>query len=284
MRFSETRLAEFNAEDGLKLDIHIWEPDSPKALFLAVHGGLAHAGDYVTPALFFKKKGIATVAYNLRGHKTKKVCINNFEQFVEDTQLFLKWVKNRYPTTPIFYLGHSIGSLIGTIIGLRSSEDDTTIKGYILSSPYYQNAIKINPFAIPMMKTLSNFFPNLAIPNIGITNQLTHDKTITKRHQQDEADGIRATKASIRFGREVFLAQDWVKNNIQKWKHSIFAVVAGNDKVADAIASERLLKKIDSNLLTYLFLPDNYHENYNEVDREQTFNKIYEWMTPWITG
>ncbi|MEZ4604409.1 MAG: hypothetical protein R2861_13710 [Desulfobacterales bacterium] len=33
---------------------------------------LAHGGDYVTPALYFKEKGIATVSYDLRGHKQEK--------------------------------------------------------------------------------------------------------------------------------------------------------------------------------------------------------------------
>ena len=92
MRFSETRMDVLRTKDGLELDIHIWEPNSPKAILLAVHGGLAHAGDYITPALFFKERGIATVAYDLRGHKQKKVCIDAFDQFIEDSGAFLKWV------------------------------------------------------------------------------------------------------------------------------------------------------------------------------------------------
>ncbi len=282
MRFSETRLDSFTTFDDMSLDIHIWEPDSPKALFLAVHGGLAHAGDYMTPALFFKQKGIATVAYDLRGHKQTKACIDCFKHFVYDTQSFLEWAKQTYPGVPVFYLGHSIGSLIGTHLGLTLAKDDPSIKGYILSSPYYQNAIKTNPFVIPMMKLLSRLFPRLTIPAMNITNQLTHDEDILKRHYKDEIDGIRATRACIRFGSEVLSAQHWVKKNISGWNHPVFAVIAGNDKVADAKTSERLLEKIDPDLLTCLYHPDNFHENYNEVNREETFQRIYDWMEPLI--
>lgn len=278
MRFSETRLDVLKTRDGLELDIHIWEPDTPRAILLAVHGGLAHAGDYVTPALFFKEKGIATVAYDLRGHKQKKVYIDRFEQFLEDTDAFLKWVKNHYPDIPVFGLGHSVGALILTHIGLRSVNNELGIKGYIFSSPYYQNAIKVNPLVIPMIKILSKIFPTAPIPSEDFTDMLTHDKTITKRHRQDEIDGFRASKASIRFGSELFIAQDWVKENIQNWTHPLFAVVAGNDQVADTNESERLLKKIDSNLLTYSVNTENYHENFNEVNRNETFNKIYDWI------
>jgi len=278
MKFSETRLDIFKTRDGLSLDIHIWEPDSPKAVMLAVHGGLAHAGDYVTPALFFKNKGIATIAYDLRGHKQKKVCIDSFEQFLEDTGEFLNWVEDLYPDLPIFYLGHSVGALIGTQIGLRSLETASRIKGYIFSSPYYQNAIKVNFLIIPMIKFLSKIFPNVPIPSQDITELLTHDKTITLRHRQDERDGKRALKASIRFGSELFRAQDWVKVNIQKWAHPLFAVVAGNDQVADTKESLRLLKKINPELMTCIVHGDNFHENFNEVNREETFNRIYDWM------
>jgi len=278
MRFLETQKDVLTTKDGLELDIHIWEPDSTQAILLAVHGGLAHAGDYVTPALFFKEKEITTVAYDLRGHKKEKVCIDSFEQFLDDTNVFIEWVKARYPDIPIFYLGHSVGALIGTHMGLKSMKKESAIKGFIFSSPYYENAIKVNPLIIPMIKMLSKIFPDLPIPSEDITDLLTHDKTITDRHRQDEKDGIRAVKASIRFGSELFSAQDWVKNNIQNWVHPLFAVLAGSDQVAKTAESYRLLKTINPDLLTVLTYNGNYHENFNELNREELFYQIYDWM------
>ena len=40
------------------------------SMLLALHGGMAHAGDYVTPALYFRQHGIATVAYDLCGNSS----------------------------------------------------------------------------------------------------------------------------------------------------------------------------------------------------------------------
>ncbi|MCP4022879.1 MAG: alpha/beta hydrolase [Desulfobacteraceae bacterium] len=282
MRFSETRLDTFIASDTLKLDIHIWEPDSPKALFLAVHGGLAHGGDYVTPALFFKDKGIATAAYDLRGHKQEKVHLDSFDQFVDDTFCFLKWAKDNYPDIPIFYLGHSIGSLIGTHVGLNQDRLKNRLKGFVFSSPYYKNAIKTPPFVIPMVKILSKVLPNLTIPNSIDANKLTHDQEITRRHKQDEADGLRASKASMRFGNEIFCAQDWVKGHIENWEYPLFVVLSGNDQVADTPESEELLQQLNGDLLTCVVKENNYHENYNETDRDNTFEQIYKWVEPLI--
>ncbi len=278
MRFSETRMDSFNAADGQSFDIHIWEPDKPKAVIMAIHGGLAHAGDYVTPALYFKGKGLATVSYDMRGHKQEKVYIDRFSRFPEDTEKFLAWTKAAYPDIPIFVMGHSMGGLIITFFGISHATDDARIKGYIMSSPYYENAIKVSPIMIPIVKILGTVLPRAVIPGPDITDMLTHDTEITRRHRKDEEDGIRAQKATMRFGAELLKAQAWVRENISRWPHPLFAVVAGKDEVADADAAERLLKTIDPGLLTYVRHPDNYHENFNELNRDETFAAIHDWM------
>jgi len=245
MRFSETRLDVLKTGDGEALDIHIWEPEAPKAVLVAIHGGLAHGGDYVTPALYFKEKDIATVAYDLRGHKQEKTYIASFDQYLEDTADFVNWVKKTYPDTPLFVMGHSMGGLIATHFGIKYAANDSAIKGFILSSPYYENAIKVAPIMIPVVKLLGAILPKMVIPAPDLTELLTHDEAIFKRHRLDEADGIRSTKATMRFGSELLKAQKWVKDNFAKWHHPTFAVIAGADEVADYRESESLLKSMD---------------------------------------
>jgi alpha-beta hydrolase superfamily lysophospholipase len=278
MRFSETRADTLTVADGQKFDIHIWEPENPRAVIMAIHGGLAHAGDYVTPALYFKEKGMATVSYDMRGHKQENVYIDRFSRFLEDTEKFLAWTKAAYPDIPIFVMGHSMGGLIITRFGIDDAADDPRIKGYIMSSPYYENAIKVAPIMLPVVKILGRVLPKAVIPGPDITDLLTHDADITRRHRKDEEDGIRGKKATMRFGAELLKTQAWIRENISRWPHPLFAVVAGADQVADADAAERLLKTIDPRLLTYVRHPDNYHENFNELNRQETFDRIHEWM------
>ncbi|MDO9264775.1 MAG: alpha/beta fold hydrolase, partial [Desulfosalsimonadaceae bacterium] len=275
MKFSETRMDVLKTKDGLNFDIHIWEPETPKAVLMALHGGLAHAGDYVTPALYFKEKGIATVAYDLRGHKQEKTYIDSFDLFLEDTNDFLGWTKNAYPGIPIFVMGHSMGGLIATHFGIRYAADDSRIKGYVLSSPYYENAIKVSPVMIPLVKIFGKIIPRAVIPGPDLTELLTHDEAITKRHRRDEESGVRSKKPTMRFGAELLKAQKWVKENFSSWQHPTFAVIAGADQVADYTESERQFKSMDPKRITYLFHKDNFHENFNEINRKETFGKIY---------
>jgi len=278
MRFSETKLDVLKTRDGEALDIHIWEPEAPKAILMAIHGGLAHAGDYVTPALYFKERDIATVSYDLRGHKQEKTFISSFDQYLEDTADFLEWTKKAYKDIPIFVVGHSMGGLIATHFGIRYADNDPAIKGYLLSSPYYGNAIKVPPIMIPIIKFFGSVIPKAVIPGPDLTELLTHDELITKRHRKDEADGIRGTKPTMRFGSELLKAQKWVKENFSQWHHPTFAVIAGADQVADSAESEALFQSMDKNFLKYVWHKDNFHENFNEINRNETFDQMYEWI------
>ncbi|THB80702.1 MAG: alpha/beta fold hydrolase [Desulfobacteraceae bacterium] len=278
MQYGETRMDVLTARDGKKLDVHLWEPESPRMILMGVHGGMAHAGDFVTPAQYFKRMGILTAAYDLRGHKRPKVHIHRFEDLVLDTLAFYSWIRERFPRLPLFYMGHSVGGLIGTHLGLDFGKEVEGINGFIFSAPYYANAIKAGPFGIPMVKLLSRIWPGLTIPNPDFTHLLTHDSIITARHRQDALDGVRARKASMRFGAELFRAQDHVTSSIHQWSRPLLVFVSGQDHVADSDVTRRLLRRIDPAVVRRVFHPENFHENYNETNRTDTYRQMLVWM------
>jgi len=279
MRFSEDRLANLVCSDRVERSIHIWEPQQPRAVILALHGGMAHAGDFVTPALYFRQNKLATVSYDMCGHDGKKrVDIPSFANFLNDGELFLQWVKNAYPGLPIFVMGHSMGALIATYLGLERFPNDRDIKGFIFSSPYYVNAIKVPRLILWLSKPLARLVPTMKAPVPSITDVLTHDAAITARHFADEKDNVRASEASMRFAGALLSAQAGLTNKLSAWRYPLFAVVAGSDQLADSNASESMLKSIDPNFLEYHFFPENYHENFNEINRELIFGEILRWI------
>ncbi len=279
MRISEDRMATLLCSDHVERDIHIWEPSEVKAVFMAIHGGLAHGGDYVTPALYFKQKGVATVSYDMVGHnRQKRVHITSFDQFLDDGELFLKWVKSQYPGVPIFIMGHSMGGLIATHLGLKRLADEESIKGYIVSSPYLVNNVKIPAVIKALSGLLSTFLPKLKAPVMDFTDVLTHDPAITQRHRKDEKDFIRASECTCRFAVELTEAQSQLEAILPSWKHPLFAVVAGKDKLAAPEGIMNMFKLINQNLIECHFYSENYHENFNEVNRNEIFEKINTWI------
>lgn len=280
MRFSEDELATLTCADGVGRTIHLWAPEAPEAVFVAVHGALAHGGDYCTPALWFKDRGVATVSFDLRGHdRKKKVFVPGFDVFLDDLELFIDWTKNRFPDLPLILLGHSMGALILTRYGLeRMPAADPLIRGFVFSSPYYRNALAVPKLLVAVSGILSALLPRMKVPVDDFTHVLTHDPEITARHQADAADDLRATQVSARFGRELLNAQAYVQDNLRRWRQPLLAVIAGDDRLADSRESERLLRQVDERWTTIHTYPDNYHENLNELNREEIFAVIDRWI------
>ncbi len=278
MRFSEDRIEKLTCSDGIKRDIHIWEHNDPRAVFLTVHGGMDYGGNYINPGLFLKEQGFVTVAHDQHGHDMKrKVYIPRFEVFLDDLELMLEWVKRNYRNIPIFILSHSMGGLITTHFGIRRFKGDPLVKGFISSSPYYVNAIKTPKIMEKLAGLLSVLTPKMAVPIEDILVHATHDETIYKRYREDEKDGIMAEKASARFASELLKAQAWIPDHIAAWKYPMLAIVAGDDKIANPTAARKLLKLIDPELITEIYYPENYHENFNEINREEVFAAILKW-------
>jgi len=203
MRFSEDKLDKLKCSDGVERPIHIWESSAQKAVIMAVHGAMAHAGDYVTPASFFKPHGYTTISFDMHGHDSKeKVHIPNFNVFLDDLDLMLEWVKAHYPGLPIFLMGHSMGALLLTHYGIKRGQNDGGVNGYILSSPWYVNAVKVPKVLESMAGVLAKLVPTMKVPAEDIRDYLTHDKNISDRHSADEADHIRASSVTMRFANE----------------------------------------------------------------------------------
>ena len=60
--------------------------------------------------------------------------------------------------------------------------------------------------------------------------------------------------------------------------YSLYAVLAGDDQIADVAGGKNALNSIPSELLTLIAMGKNFHENFNEVNREETFRGISKWL------
>ncbi|MFZ5570366.1 MAG: alpha/beta fold hydrolase [Thermodesulfobacteriota bacterium] len=294
MNFSETKTEIFQADADTKLLVYEWLPQSDiQAVLIGLHGGLAHGGDWVTPALYFREKGVATYAPDLRHHGTYDkhnpggknfFHIESYDVYTRDVHKIYEWVKARHPGKPIFIISHSNGALISLYYGLTLGKKED-IRGFIISSPWLVNRVKISAVLKKISKVIAVLYPTFSIKPPSLTDQLTRDAAITRRHHEDEKSGLRGSKVTAKLGVESEKTQAWVLANLRNWNmFSLFAVIAGDDQLADAEASQAALKTIAPQLLTMVVHADNYHENFNEINRDETFAAIWAWMEERIAG
>jgi alpha-beta hydrolase superfamily lysophospholipase len=112
-----------NTEDGVALFVHRWEPDvqPPKAVVQIAHGMSEHSARYARVAAELTAAGYAVYAHDHRGHGKTAAAPGDYGYFADndgwarvvgDLQLVRERIAQDHPNTPLFILGHSMGSLI----------------------------------------------------------------------------------------------------------------------------------------------------------------------------
>jgi len=288
MDYSETKYEIFEPDGKTKLASHVWLPEGkPKAILVAVHGGMAFAGDWVNTALYFKSKGLATYALDLRWHgdfpknnpgEKNFFHIDSYDTYAKDLDFYLKDVKEKNPGIPVFILSHSNGALISLYYGLTIGKN-SNVKGVIVSSPWIVNRVKVSPVLLAAAKIISIFNPKMAVAPEPLTDVLTHDKEITARHHADEASGVRGTTGSAKLAVASVKAQKYVSENMPQWSLApLLGIIAGDDHLADPDGSEKALTSITLKSVEMVKYPQNFHENFNEENRKEVWDVCMNWI------
>lgn len=111
----------FKGADGKDVFTWCWcPPDSIRGVLQIFHGMAEHAERYEDLALYLNNRGFAVYACDQRGHgRTGEMngSLNHFEGdgfngIVEDQKLLAGIIRQKYHDVPLFVLGHSFGSFV----------------------------------------------------------------------------------------------------------------------------------------------------------------------------
>lgn len=131
----------FKSSDGVDIAYYPFIPGkNTKAAVIFIHGGGAYseAGYQKLAADLKDKHNVSVYLMDIRGHGNSggpRGDSPTVQQVWEDLKLFIQFVKNKNPKTPLFLAGHSSGG--GLILNYLSWFDDNSIKGYIFISPEF---------------------------------------------------------------------------------------------------------------------------------------------------
>jgi alpha-beta hydrolase superfamily lysophospholipase len=128
---------DFVTADGLKLPLQEWLPDTkpPKAVILALHGMNDYANAFAMPGAWWAKHDIATIAYDQRGFGRAPHAghWSGTAAMVDDLGAMVLLLRQRYPHTPLYLLGESMGGAV--VMAALARPDCPSVDGVILAAP-----------------------------------------------------------------------------------------------------------------------------------------------------
>lgn len=160
------------AGDGARLPLRAWLPEeTPRAVILALHGFNDYSNAFAAPAVVWAKDGIATYAYDQRGFGDAPLRGRwpGTRLLADDLATATRLLKARYPKTPLYCLGESMG---GAVLAAAASGSRGATRpacdGIILAAPAVWGRATMNVFERAALWTGDTFFPDMTLTGRGL--------------------------------------------------------------------------------------------------------------------
>lgn len=263
------------ASDG----VNLWGVKNPahdsKAVVVIVHGFAEHLGryDYFTEKLV--ESDFTIYRFDNRGHGKsggKTGHLNDFNDYVLDTDLVVEKAIQENPDLHIFMIGHSMGGFIAFQYGLKYG---SKLKGQILSGAATDYNKEIQGIKGILIKIASKILPNILIKN-DLSDLISRDQQVVKNYRSDP---LVFDKATASFYYQFLIAgTNYLIANTKHYTCPCLILHGEKDKIIGKEASEKLFANIASEDKALTVYEGLFHEILNEPEKEKVMGDIIQWI------
>jgi alpha-beta hydrolase superfamily lysophospholipase len=293
--------------DGHDVFVNKWydENEKPRAILQLSHGMAEHIKRYREFAHSLVSKGIFVYGNDHRGHGRtgEKAGLlgffaedNGFERAVWDLKEINAFIHKQYPDTPVFIMGHSMGSFLvrrfvqrfqGLVDGviISGTGGNPGIMGKVGKRLAKSQIRKIgNRTESPLMNNLTFGSYNKRFSNSETEyDWLTRDRNEVQKYIEDPYCGYIATAGfyyDLLSGLNIIHRNNEV-NKIEKDLPFFFFSgdqdpVGNNTKGVLAVIQQ--YKKHGIEKIDYTFYKEGRHEMLNETNRDEVIENIINWL------
>lgn len=294
--------------DGSKSYIYRWEPDGNsefKGIVQVVHGSCEHSQRYIDFARFLTDNGYVVFSNDLRGHG---LSVNNKEELgyfgdrdgwrliVDDLNEINRLAKKQYRELKLVMLGHSMGSFLARHYAvLYGNEIDGLIATGTAHNP--RTLLKLGKFLAErdikkkgirrknelLNKMSYDSFSNQFKPIRTKQDWLSRDEKIVDKYIEDELCGFVFSSGAFRdmFDGLLFITN---KNNIKQTPRElpILLLSGSKDPVGDngkmVVKAYNAYKAAGVKNIKMKLYDGMRHEILNEIDKEEVYKDILDWL------
>jgi alpha-beta hydrolase superfamily lysophospholipase len=265
----------FATPDGFEIHAQTWAADQPRAHLVLVHGLGEHCGRYQNYVEYFVPRGYALHGADLRGHGRsggKQGYVDHFDQYLADLDQRVAHIRAAEPATPIFMVGHSLGSLMALKYGL---DQPAGLSGLVVTGTALRDALAMPKWKRSLAQVLSNVTPSLKMDNGVLTKYLSQDPAVISAY---EADPLVHHWGTPRLAAEVEAVRAELYRRAGEWQVPLLMLHGGADRVCLPDGARAFAKQVPAALVTYREFDGLYHEIHNERERAMVFGEIEAWL------
>ena len=260
----------FLGSKDTKIFYSVDKVEEPKAAVIFVHGICEHSGRYEYIKDMFNENNYNVYRYDARGHgksEGKRGYLEDFDDYLDDLDLFVTMVKNNNKGLKLILIGHSMGGLVAT--------------AYTCTYPNKVDLLGLSGACnvCPSMAKALKYLPYNLLSKLKYTNKLG-DGVCSVKKVVDEynKDSLVLKKVSFRLLGNAFVkGTKYVKKNISKISCPTLVMHGEKDGIVvkeTGVWTYNNLKCGDKTLKVY---PNLYHEIFNESKKDEVIEDLLDW-------
>ncbi len=294
-------------DDQVKVHVKQWQVrgEKPRAILQLSHGMAEHIERYDPFAQYLVEKGIYVFGNDHRGHgQTGKSAgrmgflakQDGFERIVDDLYTITLHIQKEYPETPVFLLGHSMGSFVARRYIQKYAD---AIQGVIISGTAYSPGVagkmgkmlalmeerRSGPTApSPLMNRLVFGANNKSFHNpITAFDWLCSNSEVVENYIDDPLCGFICSSRffyDLLTGLEMIHDPNLIQTIPKDLPMLIFSgdmdPIGNNGKGIQKVVQQ--YKKNGLNNIEYKLFTNGRHEMLNEVNKDEVYTFVFDWI------
>ena len=263
------------APDSTPLVYSAYEPPTPRAAILMLHGWSDHAGRWSGVGERLRDAGYGVYLLDQRGHGHsggQRGHLSRFSQLLGDLQAFRRAVRSRVPGVPQVLVGHSFGGLVA--LRYLETQPSDPIAAAVVSSPWLALAAHPPAWKLVLGRILADLWPSVHL-SAGIDSAwVSRDPVVNAAYDADPlVHGLMTPGA----WREIQWAQRAVPADSSRIDVPILFLLGGEDRIVDAHGARAFADGLNS-VAQVRWYAEMFHEVLHDPQREQVFGDTLQFL------
>lgn len=269
----------FTTPDGCLLRTLRWPVPQPRGRVQVVHGLSEHLGRYRFLVTALNDAGYSVWGHDHRGHGKSqglRGVVGPFQNLVDDLGRVRGLADELAPGPGApFLVAHSLGGLVAIrhLQEKAGAAGPAPWAGAIISAPWLATARIPLPHRL-VLPLVRRFASDLPIPRPIRGDRLTRDRDQAAAY---ESDPLVVRALAVSFFDQVRAAQDQALAEGLPAGLKALIMVPGADELADPGVTLRWAAEAGPAVESWR-LPDTRHEPFNEINRNNTFERLVDWL------
>ena len=263
----------FITADSVRLPMRSWRLAKPRAIIIAVHGFNDYSNAFDGAGKYFKKRGIATYAYDQRGFGAapQTGVWAGEKNLTRDLHDFTTVIAKRHPKTPIFLMGESMG---GAVVMLTEKEHPLPVSGMILQAPAVWGSDTMPAAYRILLWGMAHTLPEVKMTGKNLRIRASNNIPMLRRLGKDPLV-IKGTRVDAIYGLTQLM--DAAYHSPEHIKKRSLLLYGLKDKVIPRAPIDAIKDRFATPTNT-IFYDDGYHMLTRDLQGEEVLSDIADWV------